>query len=74
MHDQENNVPIWLFIGSLLSFYGLLITASGIWNWVHPPPTDARVALWHLHADVWWGLLLIAVGLFYVIRFRPRSR
>lgn len=72
MHD-EDQVPIWLFIGGILTLYGVLILAAGVHAIMSPPPVESRVALFHLHADVWWGLLMTAVGLVYVIRYRPRK-
>ncbi len=71
MHDHEKQIPIWFFIGALLALYGLLIGASGIYGWVHPPPPEKMVKLWYLHADVWWGALLCAFGLVYVVKFWP---
>ena len=29
-------------------------------------------ALAYMHPALWWGALLLALGLFYVIRFHPR--
>jgi hypothetical protein len=69
MHDHEKQIPIWFFIGCLLLIYGVLILGSGIYNIMYPPKNP--VALSHLHADVWWSILLIAVGLIYVIKYRP---
>ena len=68
-HDKQ--IPIWFFIGVLLTVYGVLIFASGLYGWFNPPPKAAQVALWELHADVWWGILLTVVGGVYVTRFRP---
>jgi len=68
MH-HEGGIPIWFFIGSLLSVYGILILGSGIYNVISPPAHP--VALAHLHADIWWGILLLVVGLIYVVRYRP---
>lgn len=70
-HDHDKQIPIWFFIGALLAVYGVLITASGIYDWIHPPAH--KVALWHLHAAVWWGGLLFVFGMVYVIRFWPRA-
>ena len=33
-----------------------------------PPPVEQRVALCELHADIWWGLLLVILGAFYCLR------
>ncbi|WP_165065273.1 hypothetical protein [Paludisphaera rhizosphaerae] len=73
MHD-EDQIPIWLFIGGILTIYGLLILGAGLYALISPPPADARVALFDLHADVWWGLLMSGVGLAYVVRYRPRKQ
>jgi hypothetical protein len=65
---HEHGIPIWFFIGALLAVYGVLILGAGIAGLFHPPP----VALANLHAGIWWGALLIAIGLFYAWTFRPR--
>ncbi len=69
--EHEKQIPIWYFIGILLTVYGVLIVGAGIYSWIHPPPRSAQVALWGLHADVWWGILLTIIGGIYVTRFRP---
>ena len=69
--ESEHQVPIWFFIGALLLVYGLLITGAGIYALILPPPEAERVALFELHADIWWGLLLVALGTFYCLRFHP---
>jgi hypothetical protein len=61
-------LSIWFFIGVLLTLYGILILGSGIINYGNPP----NVVEAGLHAEIWWGALLLAIGLFYSIRFRPR--
>jgi hypothetical protein len=66
----EHGIPIWFFIGALLAVYGVLILGAGIAGLFHPP----NVALASLHAGVWWGALLLAVGLGYVTAFRPRRK
>jgi hypothetical protein len=60
-------LSIWFFVGVLLLAYGVLILGSGIMNFNNPP----NVVRADLHADVWWGGLLLLMGLFYSIRFRP---
>jgi hypothetical protein len=71
MHEHEKQIPIWFFIGAVLAVYGVLILASGLYSWVHPP--ERKVALWEYHADVWWGALLMALGSVYLVRFWPRE-
>ena len=64
----EHGIPIWFFIGTLLAVYGVLIFGAGIYGLFHPP----RVALANLHVGIWWGALLVVIGLGYVRAFRPR--
>ncbi len=64
----EHGIPIWFFIGALLAVYGVLILGAGIFGLFHPP----HVALASLHAGIWWGALLVVIGLGYVRAFRPR--
>jgi len=69
MSDKKHFISIWFFIGVLLAIYGVLIFGAGLWELFHP--TASQVAMRYLHAGVWWGLLLIAIGGFYCLRFRP---
>jgi hypothetical protein len=71
MGDKQRIIPVWFFVGLLVLTYGILILASGISEWNNPP----NVVLADLRASVWWGGFLTAVGVVYVIAFRPgRSR
>jgi len=67
MHGSK--IPIWFFIGVLLVAYGLLITSYGIYEFATGQLAD--VALSTLHAPLWWGATLLALGIFYMVKFRP---
>lgn len=68
MTEDHYIIPVWFFVGFMLLVYGLLILGSGIAEWPHPPQT----VLSNLHAPVWWGGLLTALGGFYCYHFWPR--
>jgi len=68
MHN-EHQIPIWFFIGLLLTVYGVLILGCGIYNVISPPERPVQLA--NLHADIWWGILLLVIGLIYSIKYRP---
>ena len=70
---SEMQVPIWFFIGAMVLIYGALILIAGVYGWLTPPALADRVKLWDLHADIWWGGLLLLIGLFYVVKFWPRK-
>lgn len=65
----RGSLSIWFFIGLSLLVNGVLIFAAGIYALVSPP--KYRIALYDLHADVWWGGLLLILGAFYCLRFSP---
>ncbi len=67
--ETHGQIPIWFFIGLLLLVYGILITGAGIYHLFWPPAK--QVALYHLHADIWWGALM---GAFYTWRYWPRRQ
>ncbi|MDR3724734.1 MAG: hypothetical protein P4K83_09645 [Terracidiphilus sp.] len=67
MHGSK--IPIWFFIGVLLLAYGLLITSYGVYELATGQLAD--VALKELHAPVWWGGTLLALGVLYTVKFRP---
>ncbi len=64
-------VSIWFFIGISLAVNGALILAAGVYQLVNPP-ANPGVVLYSLHANVWWGVVLLAIGLFYCFKFAPR--
>jgi hypothetical protein len=47
----------------------VLILGAGLYDLASPP--EHPVVLANLHAGIWWGALLIVLGGFYAIRFRP---
>jgi hypothetical protein len=62
------SISIWFFIGISLLVDGLLILGAGLYEFAHPP--ENPVALFHLHANVWWGAVLILIGAMYCFRFQ----
>jgi len=69
---HAHGISIWFFIGVSLLVNGVLITAAGIWELVSPPVHP--VVLFQYHANVWWGALLLLLGLFYCVHFAPKRQ
>jgi hypothetical protein len=63
------SLSIWFFIGISLAVNGLVIFARGIYEVIFPPET--QVVLYNLHANIWWGGVLLVLGLFFSLRFSP---
>ena len=62
-------LSIWFFIGVCLLVNGVLIFGEGIYETISPPAN--KVVLYDLHANVWWGAVLLILGVFYCLRFSP---
>ena len=63
------SLSIWFFVGLCLGVNGALIFARGIYETIHPPVE--KVVLYDLHANVWWGGVLLLLGVFFSWRFSP---
>ena len=66
-HDLE--ISIWFFIGVLLVIYGVLILGAGIYDLFYPPSIE--VVLAKLHASLWWGAVILVMGIVYTKVFMP---
>lgn len=71
MKMHEGGVSIWFFIGISLLVNGVLITGAGIWELLYPPPIEKQVHLFQYHANVWWGAVLLVLGLIYCVKYSP---
>jgi hypothetical protein len=72
MEMHKGGISIWFFIGISLLVNGVMITSAGISQIINPPAPDKRVVLFQYHANVWWGALLLILGLVYCIKYYPR--
>jgi len=66
-------VSIWFFIGISLAVNGGLILAAGIYQLLNPPENPS-IVLFNLHANVWWGAILLLIGALYCFKFAPGKR
>ena len=69
---EKHFISIWFFIGALLTIYGALILASGIYGLY--VPAAISVAMPNMHISIWWGAGMLVFGLIYVVRFRPSRK
>ena len=73
MSEKHHIIPVWFFVGVLFLAYGVLVLGSGLSRWsVDAGAQNAQSdVLAQLHAPVWWGALLIVLGVVYCAAFRP---
>ena len=69
---RDAHTSIWFFIGLLLDIYGVLILGASLHDLAVPPEHPAVLA--NLHPGVWWGALLIVLGLIYTFIFSPKRQ
>ena len=69
--EEHKQIPIWFFVGGLLLVYGIIIAFEGVLH-IFAPPANKDLALQGLHADLWWGTILILLGGFYTWHYFPR--
>lgn len=67
--EAEHAISIWFFVGLTLAVNGALVLAAGIHGLFRPPAQ--AVVLSRLQAGIWWGAILLGVGLFYFFWFYP---
>ena len=65
----KREISIWFFIGISLVVNGALVFGAGIYELFYPPANP--VVLFRLHAGIWWGAILLIVGLVYTFKFLP---
>ena len=59
---------IWFFVGLLLTILGAIISISAVYSLLSPP-TQPKIFS-HVHPDLWWGIVMLAFGLFFAIFHR----
>ena len=69
MTEHKRPISIWYFIGLLLTVYGVLILGAGLYDLLAGVRRETVLA--GLHAGIWWGALLLALGGVYVYYFSP---
>jgi FtsH-binding integral membrane protein len=70
MSERHHMLPVWFFIGLLLSVYGIIIFVTSVLSWSQP----SAVILSQVHFGVWAGVVLMLIGGFYVLHFRPGKK
>ena len=64
--QKHRMLPVWFFIGVILGVYGVMILVEGLYELSHPPGT----VLEKLHSAIWWGGLMIVVGVIFAQKNR----
>lgn len=60
--------PIWYFVGLILFIMGLIVAAAGLLSLSSPP--EVKPILYDLYPNIWWGAIMMIIGLIYIIKNR----
>jgi len=61
---------IWYFVGIILIIMGGLVFLSGIVQFIAPPLKSTVLA--ETYPAIWWGALMVVVGLIYFLTNRNK--
>ncbi len=70
-NEPKQMKSIWYLVGLMLLAMGAIITLTGAYHLVSPPETSKVMG--HLHPDLWWGMLMVVVGLIFFFGGRNRG-
>jgi FtsH-binding integral membrane protein len=62
---------IWFFVGLTLSIMGVLVTIAGILDYISPP--ERHTTLGSVHPSLWWGVLMVAAGILFLLTEKRRK-
>ena len=71
MSGQKEMKSIWYFVGLVLITMGGLVLLAGVLDMISPP---ARITvLADLHTSLWWGLIMLVVGVIFFLSNRKTT-
>ncbi len=66
MQTEKKMRNIWFFVGWILLLIGLVELSAGIYNLYFP--SGENIKLIDLHANIWWGIIIIIAGIVYLLK------
>jgi Na+/H+-translocating membrane pyrophosphatase len=71
MDEVKNKMrSIWFLIGLVMSAIGFITVLAGIFSVNASENQDVRLS--NLHANIWWGVLILIIGLIYIVKNRNK--
>jgi hypothetical protein len=68
MTAEKGMKSIWYFVGLVLISMGSLVLLAGILDIFSPPVRTTVLA--NLHTSLWWGGVMLVVGLIFLFKNR----
>ena len=61
---EKKMLSIWFFVGLMLTILGVIIFSTGVYFIFRP---EHETTLAELNPSLWWGAIMLAGGLFFLI-------
>jgi FtsH-binding integral membrane protein len=71
MSGQKEMKSIWYFVGLVLITMGGLVLLAGVLDMISPPARSTVLA--DLHTSLWWGLIMLVVGVIFFLSNRKTT-
>ena len=62
--SEQKMLSIWFFVGIMLTLFGAIITATGVYYLFAPQPATV---LARLNPNLWWGAIMLVAGLAFLL-------
>ncbi len=70
MSEEKESLSIWFFVGLILTIYGIIVLIANIQALISPP-VSTHVVFENLHSGLWWGGMMILLGLLFLYLHWP---
>jgi len=64
-------LPLWFWIGLILTIYGLLIFSTGIYH-IYAPSRGTKLA--EINPSLWWGTIMLLSGIIFLVTSMVKSK
>jgi hypothetical protein len=61
---EHRMLSIWFFVGLMLTVFGVIVTATGVYFVFRP---QNATVLAELNPSLWWGMIMLAAGVVFLV-------
>ncbi len=72
MTEKKEMKSIWFLVGIVMFSIGSIVLISGIFYLIKPIDHDVKMS--SLHTNIWWGLVIIIIGLVYILSNKNKKK
>lgn len=72
MTEKKEMKSIWFLVGIVMFSIGIIVLTAGVYYLVEP--MDQNIKMSSLHTNIWWGLVIITIGLVYILSNKNKKK